>query len=85
MFNKICLNLLFWQYLRESQCILAILRPGKVNSDPRTPHIKAMTNFTISLEAGPLKLNFDRYPSFTRKFKELTMIVVLVHSGTSKH
>lgn len=40
---------------RESQCIRAILSPGKVNNAPIRAHQRARKNFKISFEAGPLK------------------------------
>lgn len=55
MFNSICKILLSRQYLRESQCIRAIRKPGNVNMAPRTPHDTAKQNFTIIFEAGPLE------------------------------
>lgn len=40
----------------RSQCILAIRRPGNVNSAPsKAPH-NARDNFMINFDAGPLKL-----------------------------
>jgi hypothetical protein len=43
------------QYLSVSQCILAIRRPGKVNSAPKKALHKAKKNFNTSFDAGPLK------------------------------
>lgn len=44
-------------YLTKSQCILAILSPGKVNKLPSSPHHTAMKNFSTIFEAGPLNKN----------------------------
>lgn len=55
MFSKICKNLFSRQYLKESQCIFAIRKPGKVNNEPKTPQAKAIKNFTTIFEAGPLE------------------------------
>ena len=40
-------------YLNESQCILAILSPGKVKIAPTNPQVKAMKNLTTIFDAGP--------------------------------
>lgn len=54
MFSNNCINLFSRQYLRESQCIRAILRPGNVNMAPSRPHDMAIQNFTMIFDAGPL-------------------------------
>jgi len=45
----------FSVYFRASHCILAIRRPGKVNSAPIELHHKAIQNLSTSLDAGPLE------------------------------
>lgn len=54
--SRTCSRRLPRQYFRESQCILAMRRPGKVKREPSKPQLKARKNFTTILEAGPLEI-----------------------------
>lgn len=41
----------------RSQCIFAILMPGKVNTAPNMEHQTAIKNLITIFEAGPLRVN----------------------------